>query len=136
MDEKLKCPHKRIDHNGECLDCDEPVWADQTMTPIDKAIAALEAAGKAIYGMDNEAHQARHKISEALTELKAARQSGVPDGWVLVPREPTEEIEGLDEAIELAEFRRLNRNMETQRVSLPTRCLDTLLKAARQGRGG
>lgn len=20
------CPHKRIDHNQECLDCDEPVW--------------------------------------------------------------------------------------------------------------
>ena len=43
MDEKLKCPHKRIDHNGECLDCDEPVWADQTMTPIDKAAAQNEA---------------------------------------------------------------------------------------------
>lgn len=20
------CPHERVDHNGECLDCDAPVW--------------------------------------------------------------------------------------------------------------
>lgn len=106
-----------------------------TNKAIDKAIAALEdIAG--LTEKDPRDSVIKYHADQALTELKAARQSGVPDGWVVVPREPTEEIEGLDEAIELAEFRRLNRNMETQRVSLPTRCLDTLLKAARQGRGG
>lgn len=23
------CPHARVDHNGECLDCDEPVWVEK-----------------------------------------------------------------------------------------------------------
>lgn len=26
--ERKECPHKRVDHNLECLDCDEPVYVE------------------------------------------------------------------------------------------------------------
>lgn len=53
MDEKLKCPHKRIDHNQECLDCDEPVWV----------------------GGDE-------LLEDALVHLKGANESGDPAAWI------------------------------------------------------
>lgn len=63
-----------------------------TNNAIDKAIAALEAAHKEYHASDTAGIDVMYTcIDEALTELKAARQSGVPDGWVLVPREITPE---------------------------------------------
>lgn len=41
------CPHARVDHNGECLDCDEPVWVEKPAVDVEAIKCSL---AKHLYG--------------------------------------------------------------------------------------